>query len=58
MNVVLKKDRADRAEILRHTLKSAEKFYTDQPSLAPGLVVEPLKKDVLPDDGIGALQAL
>ncbi len=58
MNTQLKHDREHRGEILRQTLSAAEKYYSNENSIAPGVFVADLPTDRLPDSGEGALKTL
>jgi glutamate/tyrosine decarboxylase-like PLP-dependent enzyme len=58
MNPTLKQDRENRSEILRRTFSIAEKFLSKVDSAPPGLYVDDIPMDVLPENGSGALETL
>lgn len=58
MDAHLQKDSLRRGEIMRHTLFLAEKFLTAQADLPPGVVVDDLPAEELPEEGAGALRTL
>ena len=54
----ISKDHQEINQILRHTLALAEKFFSMQEKLPPGIAVQDLPMDVLPDEGCGGLDVL
>lgn len=58
MNAHLAYDREHRSEILKHTLKMAEAYFSHQQTMPPGMLVADLPKDLLSEDGDGAMATL
>src|SRR5688500_12386003 len=58
MNTTLKQDRENINEILRHTLSLTEKFLSTVNPAPPGVYLDDIPMDALPEDGIGAIETL
>ncbi len=58
MDSWLKKDREDMTEILRHTVKIAERYFAQQETLPPGRYIPDILMENLPAKGMGALDTL
>ncbi len=58
MDTNLKRDLETRKEILGSALRMAEGYYDRELSMAPGIRVEDIQQDALPEQGIGAFATL
>lgn len=58
MNNQLESDREQRVEILRRALALAEKYYSRQDLMPPGMLIPDIETHQLPDEGAGAMATL
>jgi len=58
MNPTLQHDKNSFNEILRHTLGVAERYFSEQDTLKPGMLVKTLPSTQLPEKGLGAVEVL